>query len=214
MKIHALLLLNIHFQWFDCNQMLYKFIPLCMAHLTCERRVVMSKNSLVTTALSCFILGAAAPAVAAETATGIVETGLRKAVDVALEHTPGQVLEVERERKDDKQVYEIDIVHGSQITEVKVDIVTQKVIRAKTDDLKHRVKKEVIPDETLAALRGAKITLPDALAKAEEAKQAKASEVDFKRKDGQYVYEIEMEANEKHMEVLVDANTGELRSED
>ncbi len=174
----------------------------------------MSKNLLVTTTLSCFILSTAASVMAAETATGIVETGLRKAVDVALEHTPGQVLEVEREHKDGKQVYEIDIVHGSQITEVSVDIVAQKVIRAKTDDMKHRVKKELITDKTLAALLGAKITLPEAIAKAEEANQAKASEVEFKHEDGTYVYEIEMEANEKHMEVLVDANTGELRSED
>jgi uncharacterized membrane protein YkoI len=214
MEIHLYLLLEIHFWWFDCNQTLYQFIPLCMAHLTCERRVVMSKNSLVTAALACFILSTTPPAMAAEIATGIMETGLRKAVDVALEHTPGQVLEVEREHKDGKQVYEIDIVHGSQITEVSVDIVAQKVIRAKTDDLKHRVKKSLIPDETLAALRGAKVTLPEAILKAEEAKPAKAAEAEFKREDGQYVYKIKMEANEKHMKVLVDANTGELRNKD
>jgi uncharacterized membrane protein YkoI len=171
----------------------------------------MLKNPLITAALSCFILSTTAPVMAA---TGIVETGLRDCVNVALEHTPGQVLEVERERKDGKQVYEIDIVHGSQITEVSVDITTKKVIRAKTDDVKHRIKKELISDGTLAALRGAKITLPEAIAKVEEAKQAKASEVEFKREDGQYVYEIEMEANENHMEVLVDANTGELHNED
>lgn len=175
----------------------------------------MSKNLLITAALPCFMLLTTTPAMAAEgAAVGIVETSLRDCVNIALEHTPGQVLEVERERKDGKQVYEIDIVHGSQITEVSVDIATKKVIRAKTDDVKHRVKKELIPDATLAALRGSKITLPEAIAKAEEAKQAKASEVDFKHESGAYVYEIELEANEKHMEVLVDANTGELRSED
>ncbi len=173
----------------------------------------MLRYLLMGTALSCFILPTASSAVAAEPATGIVETGLRKAVDVALAHTSGQVLEVEREYKDGKQVYEVDIVHGNQLTEVSVDVIEQKVIRAKTDDVKHRIKKSLISDKTLAALRGAKVTLPEAIAKAEEARQAKASEVDFKREDGRYVYEIKMQANDKHMEVLVDINTGELREE-
>ncbi len=174
----------------------------------------MLKNRLLTVAgLSYFVLSSASVTIISEAAAteNIAKTDLLTAVTVALKHTPGSALEAETERKGGKQVYEIDIVHGDHITEADVDIISGKVTRSETDDMKHRIKKDFIRDKTLTALKNANITLPEAIAKVEKAMGTKAEEANFIHKDGQYVYEIETrDVKHKHGVARVDVTTGDL----
>ncbi|HEU5048647.1 MAG TPA: PepSY domain-containing protein [Rickettsiales bacterium] len=168
----------------------------------------MRYNPAITATLSCFAF--AASAMALPNVTHIVHNDLHAAVLAALAHTPGQVLEADQERGEEN--YEIDIVHDHQITEVEVDAETGKVVEAKTDEIKHRIKAFFISDKKIAALKAAKISMPDAIAKAEDSTHARAISAEFEREDEQYVYEIKLEADGKRIKARVNANTGHMES--
>ncbi len=171
----------------------------------------MRYNLTASTAISCILLSFSAPVFAAPDNTSGAEMDLRTAVQAALAHTSGHVLEAEREREDGKLIYEVDIVHDSKITEVEIDAATGKVIEDEKDDLENRVKAFLTSRKKIDALKAAKLSLSDAIAKAEEETKAKALEAEFEREDGQYVYEIELQAGGESMEVMVDAETGTLQ---
>lgn len=174
----------------------------------------MRPNFYAMATIACLSLTLAAPAMAApETLPGAAEVDLRAAVRAALEHTSGHVLEAEREREDGKHIYEIDIVQDGKITEVNVDVATGKVVGAETDDVENRVKALLLSRKKLDALKAAKVSLSDAVAKAEEEMKAKAVEAEFKHEDGKYVYEIELKADGGRIEALVDADTGAVRKD-
>lgn len=173
----------------------------------------MRYNLPATATLSCLLLSFFAPAMAAPENTPVAETDLRGAIQAALAHTSGHVLEAEREREGGKLIYEVDIVHDSKITEVEIDAVTGKVTEAETDDVENRVKAFLTSRKKLDALKAAKVSLPDAVAKAEEETKAKALEAEFEREDGRYVYEIDLQAGDERMEVTVDAETGAVQRE-
>lgn len=135
---------------------------------------------------------------------------LHAAVIAALAHTPGQVLEADQERGEGN--YEIDIVHDHQITEIEVDADTGKVVRAKTDKIKHRIKKHFISDKKIDALKTTSISMPDAIAKAEDSTLARAISAEFEDEGGDYVYEIILEADGKRMKTHIDANSGVMES--
>lgn len=172
----------------------------------------MRQKLLASAAMSCFLLSFAMPAMAApETPTATVEVDLRGAVQAALAHTSGYVLEAEREREGGKLIYEVDIVHDSKITEVEIDAANGKIIEAETDDVENRIKAFLASGRKLDALKAAKVSLADAVAKAEEETKAKALEAEFEHEDGQYVYEIELKADGERMEALVNADTGAVQ---
>lgn len=170
-------------------------------------------QSLTFIAISSFSLLLATASLAAESSSDTSKTGLRAAVQAALEHTPGQVLEADQERGE--KTYEIDIVHDGQITEVDVDATTGKVIKTETetDKIKHHIKKALFADKTLTALKNAKVSLPDAITKAEDTTHAKAVAAEFDHEDGQYVYEIKLKADDKQVKTYIDANSGEVKSD-
>lgn len=173
----------------------------------------MRQNSLLNIALCCLFISAAPVAMAAsgDSATA-TETDLHAAVRTALAHTPGQVLEAEHERENGKKMYEIDIVNDSKITEVTVDASTGKVTKAETDDIKHRVKEFFISSAKLDALKQAKISLTDAIAKVEDETKGKAVEANFEREGSRYVYEIKLKEDDKCHKALVDVESGAVET--
>lgn len=180
----------------------------------------MSQRSFAALAVSSLFLLPAMPAMATpeetpsdSTVMNSGEMGLRAAVMAAQAHTSGQVLEAEPEREGGKRVYEVDIVHEGKITEVKIDAETGKVNKAETDDLENQIKLLFLSDKKLNALKNARVSLADAIMKAEAETQGKALEAQFERDNGLYGYAIELEtADDERRMVTVNADTGAVQT--
>ena len=114
-----------------------------------------------------------------------------EAKQIATEQYPGTVTEVERERENGKEVYEMEITGDEYKYELKLDANTGKIVKL---DEKEKVQKQINK-------RSAFYTKFD---------QAALFGNDSPYDDGMTYYEIEITADKGEVEVEVNAYTGEI----
>lgn len=103
------------------------------------------KSTLILVAASCFLLLLSVISLnsladeSAVTARRLSESGeilpLEKILRVAKSHKNGKVLETELERRNNRYIYEVEILdENSQVWEIKLDAKTGKLIKLERDD--------------------------------------------------------------------------------
>ena len=95
-----------------------------------------------------------------------------------------------------KAYYEVDINHGNQKHEVKVDAASGKIIKSDVENLKNPVT--------------ASVSLQQAIAKAQATVGGKVKEAKPKTKEGQMYYKIEMVNQQAKHELKIDANNDSI----
>ena len=138
------------------------------------------------------------------------KTSLAQAIEAAQKEVPGgKVIEAGRETEKGAVLYEVVMLSGEVVKEVRIDAATGKVLGVKDK------KADADEAEELAEIKQAvgaiKISLTQALeAAAKEVKDAKVVGVELGVEDGKPVYELELLQGEKRMELLVDAVGGKV----
>lgn len=155
----------------------------------------------------------AGPALAqdATAQTGLIP--MSRAMEIAQGSVNGGVLEAELETENGVQVYEIEIVQEAEVFEISVNAETGEIV-SKTEQRLESFVSGIFQDDELAAAQAARGTLQGVLADMEGTDGARIEELSLDEEDGRWLYEIEMEDGNGRREVLVDATTGEIVSDD
>jgi len=141
-------------------------------------------------------------------AVGAAKTTLAQAIAAAeKEVSGGKVLEAGLEIEKDATFFEVVVLSGEAVKEVKVDAASGKVLGVKEE------KPEEDEVEELAAVKKAlgtvKVSFSLALeAAAKEVKDGKAFAVELEVEDGKPEYEVKLLQGEKVLKVAVDAASG------
>ena len=141
-------------------------------------------------------------------AVGAAKVTLGQAIETAQkEVAAGKVIEAGLETEDGATFFEVDVLSGDAVKEVKVDAVTRKVLSVKDE------KPEAGEAEELAgakkALDAAKLTFPQAVQAAIKAvKDGKAFKIELEMKDGKPVFEVVLLQGDKAVKATLDAVTG------
>jgi len=135
---------------------------------------------------------------------------LAQAIETAQkEVTGGKVIEAGLETEKDATFYEVVVLSGDAVKEVKVDAASGKVLGVKDEKPDKDEEKELA--EAKHALGAAKLTFAQALdAAAKEVKDGKAFKVELEMKGDQAVYEVVLLQGEKAMKVSLDAGSGKV----
>lgn len=152
----------------------------------------------------------------AKIALGKAKLTLEQAVAAALKQVPGgKAVEAELELEGDGVEFEVEIVSEGKHMEVEIDAVSGKVKSVKEegeDDEKDEDEDEDEDEQAETDAAQAKITLSQAIATAlKQVPGGKAFEAEVERKDdNKLVFEVELLAGDKVMEVEIDAMTGKV----
>lgn len=126
---------------------------------------------------------------------------LADAIRAAEAAAKGKVIEAEFKAKKDGARYEVTLLDGNRETELRIDPATGSVIGTKTATADEK------PQE-LAAIRGAKVSLQQAIADA-EAKGGRVLSAEYEHEDGRLAIELKVaDASGKVTKSMVDATTG------
>ncbi|MDA3129984.1 PepSY domain-containing protein [Aliibacillus thermotolerans] len=139
-----------------------------------------------------------------------------EAKQIATEQYPGTVTEVERERENGKEVYEMEITGDEYKYELKLDANTGKIVKL---DEKEKVQKQINKRSASSEKENNHqqqndstfpVSMDEAIniALAETGGTVKEAELDDD--DGMTYYEIEINSNKGEAEVEVNAYTGEI----
>lgn len=96
----------------------------------------MNKKLITGSVLAAILMtGSAVGFASAQTATTPVAVSATQAIEIALAEVPGEVQEVDLDRDDGQQVYEVEIVNADGVEmEVEVDAETGEVLEVEADD--------------------------------------------------------------------------------
>jgi uncharacterized membrane protein YkoI len=123
----------------------------------------------------------------------------------------GKAVEVDLEVEKDAAFYEVVLLVGETVMEVKVDTVTGKVLATKEEQPEADEADELAAAKK--ALAAAKLTFAQALATASrEVKDAKAFKAELEMKGDQPTYAVRLLQGEKVMQATVDGATGKVLS--
>ena len=162
----------------------------------------MTKKSIISLAVVGVAMGVAsigvyaAPILKSASSFDSAAITAEQAINTALNQIPGQAVKVDFEHKMGKAYYEVDINHGNQKHEVKVDAASGKVIKSDVENLKNPVT--------------ASVSLQQAIAKAQATVGGKVKEAKLKTKEGQIYYKIETVNQQAKHELKIDANNGSI----
>jgi uncharacterized membrane protein YkoI len=187
-----------------------------------DARRMLTGRGLLVTAVAAGVLagGAATAAVADDDGRGAspsdgrparAAVSLTQAVDAALKAVPGEVEEAELDDEHGRTVWEIDVLASNGTwRDVVVDAATGKVTANRAD----RPDDDDDRDEA-AALRKAKVTVPDAAGAAEKAVSGRVTSAEFENEHGRAVWEADVTGRDgaRH-EVTVDAATGKVLAQE
>ncbi|NQX47575.1 PepSY domain-containing protein [Paenibacillus tritici] len=152
------------------------------------------------------VRGGTAEAAAAVQSQSKTLIGISKAEQIALKAAPGQVENIDLEKKAGSMYYDIEIQQTKQETEVRVDAYTGKVISVRKDADDDR------DDNNTAATApsGKMITAARAAEVAAASVKGTVAEIDLDRDHGGAVYEVEIRNGQVSTEVGVDAYTAKI----
>lgn len=128
----------------------------------------------------------------------------KEAEKIALEYVGmGKVDDIELERKQGRLAYEVDVDLLGEDGDVYVDAVTGEVLAVDGDLLKQRNKQ---------SNSEVQVTAEKAIAIAfEHVGEGEVDDLDLKRENGRFVYEIEIEqTNDKEVDLMIDAENGDI----
>lgn len=170
-------------------------------------------------ALTVLVLVAAVPLAGAEEkggkadlkqAVGAAKTTLARAIEIAQKEVAGaKVLEAGLEVEKDATFYEVVVLSGEVVKEVKVDAASGKVLGVKEEQPDVDELKELA--ELKQALGAVKLTFAQALeAAAKEVKDGKPFAVELEVEDGKPAYEVKLLQGDKVLKVELDAASGKV----
>ncbi|MBI2576951.1 PepSY domain-containing protein [Candidatus Woesearchaeota archaeon] len=125
----------------------------------------------------------------------------QKAASLALSVASGKVSEITLEKKNKIDIYSVEIEDGESETEVIVDAATGKILKVEKEDEIGKKELEVV---------NPKITEPQAVKIALQAFKGNPAGVEYKKINGAYFYEVEVQKSGKEADVLVDMMTGKV----
>ena len=162
----------------------------------------MTKKSIISLAVVGVAMGVAsigvyaAPILKSASSFDSAAITAEQAINTALNQIPGQAVKVDFEHEMGKAYYEVDINHGNQKHEIKVDAASGKIIKSDVENLKNPVT--------------ASVSLQQAITKAQVTVGGKVKEAKLKTKEGQMYYKIEMVNQLAKHELKIDANNGSI----
>lgn len=143
-----------------------------------------------------------------------------EAKQIATEQYPGTVTEIEHERENGKEVYEIEITGDEYKYELKLDSNTGEIVKL---DEKEKIKKQRNNENNKTNDSSEKpnnhqqqngstfpISMDEAISIALQETGGTVKEAELDDDDGLTYYEIEIHSNEGEVEVEVNAYTGEI----
>lgn len=131
---------------------------------------------------------------------------LQQVINIVDEEAKGQVTEVHFERMDGALVYQVEAITPKGVMEYMVDPSDGKIISFSKDrwsffkDIKNTGK--------------LKVTLEQAVTKAEQATKGKCVSAELEEEDGIAVYQLRMVVDRSIREILVDPNNGKIYYDD
>ncbi len=171
-------------------------------------RIVAGFGMLASAALSCAEGQGGVEAL--RKAVTAAKVSIAQAVEAAQKEVAGgKVVEVGLEIEKEAAFFEVVVLSGEAVKEVKVDLATGKVLAVTEEKVDEHEAKELA--EVKQAQAAAKVTLPQAAAAAEqEVRDGKAIAVELELKDGKPMYEVVLLQGDKVMKAAVDAATGKV----
>lgn len=158
--------------------------------------------------------------------TAVVETaavnsekekiGFGKAEQIARDIIDGQMTDIELERDNGKQYYDIEMYANGYEYDIEVEAITGEVLKNKRekdndfdDDDKKAVSSQTSKEngETSSAV---KISAEDAVKAALAVVSGEVEDVELEHDDGRVYYDIEIDNRYEEHEVKVDATNGEI----
>ncbi|MCT8136611.1 PepSY domain-containing protein [Anaerobacillus sp. CMMVII] len=139
--------------------------------------------------------------VVSTSSTGIT---VSEASEIALAKVEGGVItEVEKERKNGRLVYEIEVKNEQYEYEFKIDQQTGEIIKIEKDDRDH--KRKTLSPTIIPIDKAKEIALNEVAGKIDE--------IELERENGAYIYEVEIETDQygdDDVTVYIDAVTGKV----
>lgn len=167
------------------------------------------RNTLVATAIL------VSPVALAQTATTPSDSriSVAAALEAAKAQVDGGILEAELESEGGTLVWEIDIVVGETIQEVKVDAMSGEVLSADEKTIEGTWR-GWFDEDRLAAAQQISASLSANITKAETEAGGQIVELSLEEEDGRLLYEIEIDMPSGDREMLLDPENGELMRDD
>ena len=125
----------------------------------------------------------------------------QKAISLALSVASGKVSEITLEKENKIDAYSVEIEDGESETEVIVDATTGKILKVEREDEFGKKELEVV---------NPKISESQAIKIALGAFNGNLAGVEYKKIDGAYFYEVEVQNNGIEADILVDMMTGKV----
>lgn len=147
-----------------------------------------------------------------------VDITIQQAQQMALDHFgTGNIREIELEKNNGRYIYELEVRIAGEDGDVSVDATNGEILYVE-DDLREVLEKvaekgngEKQPKEQLKEQITAQQAIEIAL---NHVGGGTVDDVDLEKENGRFIYEIEIEQeNNKEVDVVVDAHTGEILSE-
>ncbi|MCF3935284.1 PepSY domain-containing protein [Acuticoccus sp. M5D2P5] len=167
------------------------------------------RNTLIAAAI---LVSPVALAQTATTSTDI-RISIAAALDAAKAQVDGGILEAELESEGGTLVWEIDVVVGEMIQEVKVDAMSGEVLSANEKTIEGTWR-GWFDENRLAAAQQISASLSANITKAETEAGGQIVELSLEEEDGRLLYEIEIDTASGDREMLLDPKNGKLIRDD
>ncbi|MFS0782722.1 PepSY domain-containing protein [Bacillus sp. 1P06AnD] len=135
----------------------------------------------------------------------------KEALHIAREKGDGDVTKLELEKENQKYAYKVEMMTDTEKTKIGIDANSKKIIKNKTDKLDDdKIKKD--REQSKIELTGI-ISPKEAMEKATDKADGKATKWKIERKNGPTYYEVDVhKSGGKEDEVKVDAKDGHIIS--
>jgi len=162
-----------------------------------------------TAAATLLALGLAAAVLPTSSTAADVRLSLEAIAARAFDLHPGETLEVERERKRGRDVYDVEILDagGDTVWKLRFDAVTGELLKEETEPA-HDHARRLREEGSIVALA----TVADA---AQRVRAGELLEVELKHRRGHYIYKVEILDTEGQVwELKFDARDGNFLEEE
>lgn len=135
--------------------------------------------------------------------------GLKKALQIASKETAGKIVEAESDSFDGIRVYEVDMLDGKTVRQVRINAQSGNIISVRSKRLSSLVNR-LIEDEDTKAARNSNISLLDYLVAVEQKTGGEVTEINLdSEKSGIYI-EVTTVKDGIEQEITVDPKTGNI----
>src|SRR3989338_7052387 len=115
----------------------------------------------------------------------------------------GTVEEIELEKENGNPIYSVEIINEKGEHDIKIDAHTGKILKIEVENDVGRKELEVV-NPKISEEQAKKIAL--------NAVNGKATDIEAKKVNGVYVYEVEIQSNGEETDVLVNMMTGKIEN--